>query len=74
MAAEARYQASHSPQSAAPFAIPRASDIGFIFLFVIPVDCVPGEGEAAGRLDIFSFSYSLPPVLAGHRRHSGKTW
>lgn len=31
-----------------------ASDISFLFLFVIPVDCELGEGGAARKLDIFS--------------------
>ena len=36
-----------------------ASDISFLFLFVIPVGCELGEGEGARKLDIFSFCHPL---------------
>ena len=36
-----------------------ASNISFLFLFVIPVDCELGGGEGARKLDVFSFCHSL---------------
>ena len=36
-----------------------AFNVGFLFLFVIPVDCELGGGEGARKLDIFPFCHSL---------------